>query len=248
MRETRVVWAGPGARRALDAGGEGVVEIALRPGGYVVLGGGRWLLVAHARAPQGPLTLAVTGLEARPLAAGEPVRVEDGALTIGDRAPIALAPRAVAAPAEPRVIAPAGNDVVAHAFAAALAASPAPGDELAPGLDALRRGDHAGAVASLAGLGPGLTPSGDDVLAGYAAWCHGSGVPVRLAAERCSPIGRAYLRCAERGELPQVAERVLQAIRAGDADGARRRARALRHWGASSGTAILWGAAAGASA
>jgi len=244
MREARALWAGSGARRALAAGGGGAVEIALRPGGYVRLRTGDWLLVAHARAPRGPLTLAVTGLEGRPLAAGEPVRIADGALVLGERSPIALGSLG----ATPAPAAPPLDPGWREALAAALAACPEPGPELAPGLAALRRGDRAAAVAALAGLGPGLTPSGDDVLAGYAAWRHRSGAAVRLAAERCSPLGRAYLRCAERGELPEVAERVLDAIRAGDADGARRRARALSRWGASSGTAILWGAAAGASA
>ena len=67
-----------------------------------------------------------------------------------------------------------------------------------------------------------------------------------LAAGRCAPLGRAYLRCAERGELPQPAAEVLAAIRAGDAALAARRARGLREWGASSGAALLWGMAAGA--
>ena len=85
------------------------------------------------------------------------------------------------------------------------------------------------------------------MLAGYAAWHHAAGSAVRLPAERCSPLGLAYLRCAERGELPDPGERLVRAIRAGDADGAGRSARALAGWGASSGTAILWGVAAAAS-
>jgi hypothetical protein len=84
------------------------------------------------------------------------------------------------------------------------------------------------------------------MLAGYAAWRHAAGAPVRLSSRRCSPLGHAYLRCAERGELPAAGERVIRAIRAGDAAAARRSARALAGWGASSGTAILWGVAAAA--
>ena len=118
--------------------------------------------------------------------------------------------------------------------------------ELAPGLAALAAGDRGGAVAQLAGRGDGLTPAGDDVLAGYAAWRWACGAPVALPAARCAPLGRAYLRCAERGELPQPAADVLAAIRAGDAAAAVRRARGLAEWGASSGAALLWGMAAGA--
>ena len=105
------------------------------------------------------------------------------------------------------------------------------------------------AVAALAGRGEGLTPAGDDVLAGAAAWWHADGAAPRLgarAAARSSPLGLAYLRCAERGELPDAAARTLAAIRAGDAALAGRRARGLARWGASSGAAILWGVAAAA--
>ena len=86
------------------------------------------------------------------------------------------------------------------------------------------------------------------MLAGYAAWRHGAGAAIHLATPRCSPLGAAYLRCAERGELPEVAARVLDAVRAGDAGRAARRARGLARWGASSGTAILWGVEAAAGA
>ena len=86
------------------------------------------------------------------------------------------------------------------------------------------------------------------MLAGYAAWRHASGATVELTTARSSPLGAAYLRCAERGELPEVAARVLDAVRAGDAESAAHRARALACWGASSGTAILWGVEAAAGA
>ncbi|MFN8123312.1 MAG: DUF2877 domain-containing protein [Thermoleophilia bacterium] len=101
----------------------------------------------------------------------------------------------------------------------------------------------------LAGLGEGLTPAGDDVLCGLAGWRHAWGDPVAVsgaAASRTSPVSLAYLRSAERGELPEAAALVLAAIRAGDAPLAARRAAALRSWGATSGSALLWGMAAAA--
>ena len=116
----------------------------------------------------------------------------------------------------------------------------------APGSTLWRRATVAAAVAQLAGRGEGLTPAGDDVLAGFAAWRWASGAPVALPAQRCAPLGREYLRCAERGELPAPAAAVLAAIRAGDAPAAARRAGGLAEWGASSGAALLWGMAAGA--
>ena len=136
------------------------------------------------------------------------------------------------------------------ALNAALDAAPAAPHALSAGLSALHRGDVVEAVAELAGRGDGLTPAGDDVLAGYAAWCHAQGCAtevVALAAARAAPLGLAYLRCAARGELPEPAAAVLRAIRAGDADAARRRVPGLARWGATSGAAILWGIAAGAS-
>ena len=116
------------------------------------------------------------------------------------------------------------------------------------GCGALAAGRLSAATAQLAGRGEGLTPAGDDVLAGFAAWRWASGAPVALAAGRCAPLGREYLRCAERGELPAPAAAVMAAIRAGDAPAGRRRATGLAEWGASSGAALLWGVAAGAAA
>ena len=243
MADTRALWAGPGARRALRRGGAGTVEIALHPGGYVCLRDDGWLLVAHGRAPRGPLTVGVADLARAPLVPGEPVRVDATALRVGTRLCIDIEP------VLGDVDAPADAPLAAgwrSALAGVVAASPAPAEEFAAGLAALRRDDTVAAAALLGGHGPGLTPAGDDVLAGYAAWRHAAGAPVRLPRGRCSPLGHAYLRCAERGELPAAGERVIRAIRAGDATAARRSARALAGWGASSGTAILWGVAAAA--
>jgi hypothetical protein len=74
--------------------------------------------------------------------------------------------------------------------------------------------------------------------------------PVSLSPRACgrsSPLGLAYLRCAERGELPEPAGALLQALVAGDAAAAGRRARRLATWGASSGAALFWGMAAAGS-
>jgi hypothetical protein len=230
---TRALWAGSG----VTLRGEGAVEIALHPGGYVRLGDD-YVLVAVPRAPRGPLTLLVSGLEGHPLQPGDRAWVDD-ALHVGEH----MIPLVAATP-------PARSGALRPGWRAALVAAleslPAPPHELAEGIAALRARDIGAAVAALAGRGEGLTPAGDDVLAGYAAWRHATGeasTAGSLAVGRASPIGLAYLRCAERGELPDVAARVVAAIRAGDASLARRRARALSRWGASSGAAMLWGVA-----
>ncbi len=51
-----------------------------------------------------------------------------------------------------------------------------------------------GQVAGLIGLGPGLTPSGDDFLVGYLAglWC--SAGSTRLRVEFLSALGKAIVR------------------------------------------------------
>jgi hypothetical protein len=194
-----------------------LVELAFRGGAYVRIGDA-WLLVAPVRAPAGPLSVLVR--DAAPLAPGDWIRID--------------ARRA-------RVVPPVPAGPLQPGWQAALAAAVGEVPAMPPAI-AQRIADP----EALPGLGEGLTPAGDDVLAGYAAWRHAGGEPVRIAAGRCSPIGRAYLRCAERGELPDVAARVLQAVRAGDAGSAARRARGLARWGASSGGAILWGMAAAA--
>ena len=231
---------GPGARRALREGAGGVVELAFGPGGYVRLDERR-VLLAPARSPLGPLSILVAGLARGDLVPGEPARVSAGALVVGRAADRARGRRRGARAACAR--ARAGWR---RALAAALDVVPAPPAALAAGLEALASGDVAGAVTQLAGLGEGLTPAGDDVLAGYAAWRWAQGDPVALPAQRCAPLGREYLRCAERGELAQPAALVLEAIRAGEPRLAARRARLLAGWGASSGAALLWGMAAGA--
>jgi hypothetical protein len=245
----RALSLGVAAARALDAGLPGAVEIALHPGGYVRLVAPgppeRWLLLSTARAPIGPLTVSVGGLERTPLSPGTPIlraardRIETPVLSID------VAAAQVVRPDPPGPLRPGWE----RALAAALARCPPAPAGLRGGLAALRRGAAPEAVAALAGRGPGLTPAGDDVLAGYAAWRHADGAPVALAAlggDRCSPLGMAYLRCAERGELPVVASAVLEAVRAGAIDRAGARAGALSRWGATSGAAMLWGMAAAA--
>ncbi len=239
-RHRRALVIGPGARRTLREGAHGTVELVFGRGGYVRLGE-QHVLLAPARSPLGPLSILVAGLVCGDLVPGGPARVSGGALTAaGLRVELTGANEPV--PARAGDLAPDAPSALAAALAVVL---PAP-DALAPGLAALAAGDLAEAVAQLAGRGDGLTPAGDDALAGYAAWRWAAAAPVALPAQRCAPLGRGYLRCAERGELPQPAARVLQTIRAGDRRAAARRANGLADWGASSGAALLWGIAAGA--
>lgn len=239
-RSVRAVLLGPGALRALHEGASGSVELAFGAGGYVRLGEHR-VLLAPARSPLGPLSILVAGLARGDLVPGEPARVAAGALVVGALR-IELKSAAEAPAPRAHALVPGWRG----ALAAALGVVPAAPAALGDGLDALASGDIAAAVAQLAGRGEGLTPAGDDALAGYAAWRWAQGDPVALPARRCAALGREYLRCAERGELAQPAALVLEAIRAAEPRRAARRARLLAGWGASSGAALLWGMAAGA--
>jgi hypothetical protein len=97
-------------------------------------------------------------------------------------------------------------------------------------LEAALRGEAAAlarAARGLAGLGPGLTPSGDDLLAGFvAAWtlvgealgqghaaCERVTAAIVAGATRAaSPLGRAWLGHARRGELLEPMTRFVAAL------------------------------------
>lgn len=205
-----------------------------------------WLLVTGLEASFGPLSLVVAGLEREALRVGQRVRVLPERLHVGDQLVSLERVR------ERRLAgSPLGGNPCTWPGAGDCALAPpggAPAACLASGLRALARGRVVEGVRQLAGHGDGLTPSGDDALAGYAACRHAAGRPVAispLAEGRSSPLGLAYLRCAERGELPEAGVALLAAMHAGDRAAASAAALSLRTWGASSGTAMLWGITAG---
>jgi len=77
-----------------------------------------------------------------------------------------------------------------------------------PAPAALAAGDWAGAAGALAGLGPGLTPAGDDVLAGCCVALHRAGHRFATAfgaqlssvpAEATTPLSHHLLKWAARG-------------------------------------------------
>jgi Protein of unknown function (DUF2877) len=243
------LYAGPGALRALRPGRTGAVQLVFSGGAYV-RAGEDWLLLADPDAPFGPLSVGVAGLRCLAVRPGQPVVVQPGRLLLGaqavwlERVHVRRCSAAATTRAE-------SKGARCQAVAASLATTGPPPESLLPGLRALRRGRLRDGVRRLAGRGEGLTPAGDDALAGYAAWRHATGAPAQLsalAAGRCSPLGRAYLRCAERGELPDAGAAVLAALRAGDSQAAATAAVGLGAWGASSGAALLWGLGAGAMA
>jgi hypothetical protein len=240
----RVLFAAPAASRALTDGRAGVVELVLSRGAYLRFAQD-WLMLAEPTAPFGPLSLGAHGVRRMELTPGLAVRVSAGELIIGER-PISIGrmrERRLASLTCPR---PAPIHAIIAAAGAALASLPTAPAPLRRGIAALAAGRLRDGTHELAGVGEGLTPAGDDVLAGYAAWIGAPGLLSGIAAERSSPLGLAYLQCAERGELPDAGAQLLTAIRSGSLDSVRAAVPGVRTWGATSGVALGWGIAAAA--
>ncbi|HEY5365112.1 MAG TPA: DUF2877 domain-containing protein [Casimicrobiaceae bacterium] len=109
------------------------------------------------------------------------------------------------------------------------------------------------AIESLIGLGPGLTPSGDDFLCGVMTALHYLGhatIAQRLAmrtlpvaARDTNVISAAYLRCASAGHAASVLFDALESLVAGDDRHLARRLDAVHAVGHTSGWDSLAGAA-----
>ncbi|GAA4909985.1 uncharacterized protein DUF2877 [Actinomycetospora succinea] len=115
---------------------------------------------------------------------------------------------------------------------------------LGSGLDAL--------VGAVGGRGPGLTPAGDDVLAGVVLVDRAAGGPAveeRLTAVCASvpttEVARAFLAWAARGQSVAPAHDWLGAVAAGDRDAASRALARLHALGADSGRHLAAGMALG---
>lgn len=141
-----------------------------------------------------------------------------------------------------------------------LDAGPAIWHGIAPGVDAglagvwetvigdVRRGDLAPVFDRLQGRGDGLTPSGDDVLAGILLVAaidrrrRDALTDLALTA-RTTRLSRAFLRWAAAGQSIQPAHALLDAAGSGDQAGMRRAAASLAGVGATSGRALVAGLA-----
>ena len=112
----------------------------------------------------------------------------------------------------------------------------------------MRRGDMDAVLRLLEGRGAGLTPSGDDVLAGILLVCaidprRRPTLDVLARSVRSTPLSRAFLRWAAAGQSIQPAHTLLDAAAACDRAGMRRAARSLAAVGATSGEALMAGVA-----
>ena len=238
-----------GHAAAVLASGDGEVMAAYRKAAWVRLPGGLVALTAPA-VPPGPLHVTLDGPP--PAAPGAPVRRAGSRLRVGGSAvELRGAQRwtgPLPAPGEVR----RGAEVVVWATVAAAAGSAltaAPYREPArQAVARLRDGDLGGAVATLAGLGPGLTPAGDDALAGMLLALRaieGPGAEPRLGAAvavaRTTALGLALLRCATAGQALAPVHRLLGAAARGDRAAALAAATAVAEVGATSGADFCYG-------
>ncbi|WP_374455570.1 DUF2877 domain-containing protein [Nocardioides sp.] len=196
---------------------------------YVDLDG--WCLgLAAASATRVPCALWSTLPDLGPLA-GRPVVVRDGTLTVGGE-PVRIG----------RVVDPRGTLVGRHGRRSPgrPAAMTSPLDDLDLPADGRLTAEH---VDGLLGRGPGLTPLGDDVLAGWLATRAALGRPdasvtdaVRRRLGATTLLSATLLDCAIRGE-------VLPELGAWLADPTATSTDALLAVGATSGAGLMTGAA-----
>jgi hypothetical protein len=117
-------------------------------------------------------------------------------------------------------------------------------------VDALATSDLCGFARLVSGRGLGLTPAGDDVLAGVLMGAHvdfggiSGGVAStieEIARDSTNTIARAFLRSALRGRSVEPAHDFLRALGTADMVSMNNAATALRRIGASSGIALAYG-------
>lgn len=246
----RPVDIGIDAARILTRPGLGQVRAVFSRALYLQVPGGL-VALCSTRAPRGPLHLRMTALPT--VVPGCPVLVSSRRLRIGDHtysvsAPIwspRLPPASMLRRARHQV-----RDWLPR-LGPTLGLGPAtdaglPGNALA----ALRRGDLLTFAALIGGRGAGLTPAGDDVLAGalLVARSVRDGLPtgswtLRQCARRAptNDIARAFLACAARGRCIEPAHALLNGLATADRAAVRSAADELDHFGSSSGAALAYG-------
>jgi hypothetical protein len=217
---------GIGVSEISEAGGRGRLLATYRDAAYLRLPAGLFAVTSGA-APPGPLHLRVGVLPmVRP---GQPVRVTGTALAGPDWSVGLHAPTWVGPLPAPRYSDPAERDADSSGTQRA-----------GPDLAALAR--------EWGGRGPGLTPFGDDVLAGALLATRARRGPAAdgelsavAASVRTTGVAAAFLRWAARGQCIEPAHDWLMASANRDQPGMKRAATRLSSIGASSGLGLLAG-------
>jgi hypothetical protein len=241
---------GVDAARVLARPGPGRVRAVFSQALYLDVPGGLLALCSN-RVPRGPLHLRLRALPEVP--AGCPVLVSRGFIEIGGHV------YSSTGPVWPPRLPPAS--MLRRVHRELLDCLPGIGPTLALGptghtgvpddaVDALRRGDLPTFADLVGGRGPGLTPAGDDMLAGVlltasalAARTRAASLVLRRCADRArtNAISHAFLACAAQGRCIDPAHALLEALANADRGAARLAVDELRQFGSSSGVALAYG-------
>lgn len=245
----RLVRVGEGAAELLARDGTGSVAAVFRHAVYLSFPRGLFALVGVDAEP-GPLHAHVTALPSVPV--GDPVRIDHGDLYVGGerapRCPYLWRPRPVR---EPAAVTAVLRRLLDHRPDLDLSGGSGPADEQC--LSAvLSRDGLAAAVSVLAGRGAGLTPAGDDVLAGLLLVARATAGPRHqprlVALARQAPthaISRAFLEWAARGRSLAALHDLVGACADDDPLGARQALDRLARVGRTSGLDLAYGVLVG---
>jgi Protein of unknown function (DUF2877) len=245
----RLLQVGLGAAEALARPGPGAVTAVYRRAAYLRLPGGIVAVVAPD-VPSGPLWIRGDGLHGD-LRPGQPVTVGREWLDVaGQRlstAGVSVWRGELPDPVDLRGNVGFAGDVLAVAPPSALLADPWR-RALGEGEAAIRRGDLLAVASALGGLGPGLTPAGDDALAGillaHRALDGNPDERLLLAAAQAASttdLSAALLCWAARGQAVEPVHVLLGAIAARDETAAIAAVTRVSSLGSSSGADLLLG-------
>lgn len=236
---------GLGASEALALTGTGRVDSVFARAVYLRLPGGL-LALTTLDVPSGPIH-ARTAAALAAAKVGERVLVTPSLLEVG----ATILDLASASRWTGELPLAAELDARADLAQAVLAAAPmssVPEPLIASALGPLGRGRVEEVAAILGGAGPGLTPAGDDCLAGIllvASVRWGAPAAGRLAAVAASvatnDVALAFLRWAARGQSIEPVHRLLTSVAAGNAAAAGAALEQLVRFGHSSGADLALG-------
>jgi hypothetical protein len=232
---------GLGAEAVFSAGGRGTVAATFARAAYLRLPAGLVALTTFD-VPPGPIH-ARGRVPIDRLSPGDRVTVGDGKVQAGDVS-VGLTGAAVwhgTLPA-PAALA-AASDLALELLDGVPTALTAPLYEprVRRSVECLERGDLAGVVEALAGLGPGLTPAGDDALAGILLLARHPSAVSFVDGARTNEVAQAFLAWAARGQSIEPVHRFLATVAGGDRPGGRAALRTLVRFGHSSGADLAYG-------
>jgi hypothetical protein len=237
---------GVDAARVLQLPGLGQVRAVFSRALYLDVPGGL-VVLAPTTVPRGPLHLRVTALPT--VTPRCPVAVAAGSLRIGDHAcsfELPVWSRPLPPPSSLARTRHKAREWLSD-LGPVLDVGPAAGAGLPDGaLTALRRGDLPSFATLVGGRGAGLTPVGDDILAGVLLVASAIGIGSRTLRQcarwaSTNDIARAFLACASRGRCIEPAHDLLDGLVNADRRAVRTAIEELDRFGSSSGAALTYG-------